>query len=398
MTGVSGSEPRNPAAPPSLLRVLYIIDSLAPGGAERSLVEIAPHLRERGIDLDVAVLYDRPGLSDELQRSGVSLSSLAGAGGRHGWLQRAVKHVSACDPDLVHTTLFESDLIGRLAGRLGRRPVVSSLVTTATTDEVDRPWTRRWRWYGARAADVATSRFVTRFHAVSAAAASTMARRLLVPERRIEVIPRGRDSGRLGEPSSARRAAVRANIGLGPDDIAVLAVARHEYAKGLDILLGAVPSLRLVLPDVRVLIAGSSGRHTAHLENMIRLLRIDNCVTFLGYRDDVPDLLCAADVFVLSSRREGMPGAALEAMAMGTAIVASRIPSVQEVLPDDNFARLVAVGDVGALARAIAEAVLDAAGSLERAAHARARFESNYAIGPVADRMVAFYQRAVRSK
>ena len=66
------------------IRVLYLIDSLVPGGAERSLAATAPYLERNGVRLEVAYLHDRPGLQDELLASGVMLHLLAGPGGRPG--------------------------------------------------------------------------------------------------------------------------------------------------------------------------------------------------------------------------------------------------------------------------------------------------------------------------
>jgi FAD/FMN-containing dehydrogenase len=113
------------------VRLLYLIDSLGPGGAERSLAAMAPGYVGRGIELEVAFLHDRRGLQDELERAGARLCSLAGPGGRPGWMRRVRRLLTVRRPDLVHTTLFEADLAGRVGARLAGVPVVSSLVNVA---------------------------------------------------------------------------------------------------------------------------------------------------------------------------------------------------------------------------------------------------------------------------
>jgi hypothetical protein len=113
------------------LHVLYLIDSLVPGGAERSLVAMAPHLAAGGVRLEVATLHQRPGLQDELVGIGVPLHCLAGRGGRVRWAGRAARLITARRPDIVHTTLFEADLAGRVAATMCRTRVVSSLVNVA---------------------------------------------------------------------------------------------------------------------------------------------------------------------------------------------------------------------------------------------------------------------------
>src|SRR5256885_15159329 len=110
------------------MRVLYVIDSLGPGGAEASLVALARLYPARGVELEVAYLQDRPGLQEALAATGARLTPLAGPGGRHGWVRRAAALARDRRPDLVHTTLFEADIAGRLAGASARVPIVSSIV------------------------------------------------------------------------------------------------------------------------------------------------------------------------------------------------------------------------------------------------------------------------------
>src|SRR3954465_8102724 len=98
------------AVPAQPLRVLYVIDGLGPGGAERSLAALAPHYRHLGVKLDVAVLFERQGFQDEIRDSGAQIVSLAGPrrrGSRAGAMAAVIRDLA---PDLVHTTLFEADV------------------------------------------------------------------------------------------------------------------------------------------------------------------------------------------------------------------------------------------------------------------------------------------------
>src|SRR5438132_1164237 len=118
------------------MHVLYLIDSLhAGGGAEESLAALAPKLVARGATLDVAYLRERAGLQARLAQAGATVFSLAGWGGRAGWIRRARKLIHIRRPDLIHTTLFESDVVGRVAARMSGLPVVSSLVNVAYGSE-----------------------------------------------------------------------------------------------------------------------------------------------------------------------------------------------------------------------------------------------------------------------
>jgi glycosyltransferase involved in cell wall biosynthesis len=377
------------------VHVLYLIDSLMPGGAERSLAALAPHLVAGGIRLEVGTLHERPGVQAELLDAGVRLHSLAGPGGRGAWIRRADRLIRDRRPDLVHTTLFEADLAGRVAAARRRTPVVSSLVNVAYGPE-QQAGSRvgSLKLGAARLLDVVSARPVVRFHAVSEHVADVMARRLRLPRARIDVVPRGRDPGLLGRRTPERRAQARAGLGVGPEDRVVLAACRHEPQKGLDVLVQAVPHVLGRDPSTRFLVAGRDGRQTPELRALASRLGVEHAVRFLGARSDVYDLLCAADVFVFPSRWEGMPGAVLEAMALEAPIVASDLQPVREAVSDGVSARLVPSDRPDALALAVIQTLEDDAAAARRAAVARADFEARFTIGRSAEGMLTFYEHA----
>lgn len=378
--------------------MLYVIDSLVPGGAESSLAVLAGLYPARGIELEVAYLHDRPGLHETLGAAGASLTSLAGPDGRVGWVRRASELMRSRRPDLVHTTLFEADIVGRLAAASSRVPVVSSLVSVRYGPaERKEPGIRAWRLLGAQVVDVGTARLVRRFHAVSRHVADVMAPRLFVPRSRVEVVPRGRDPQALGRRTRERCVRAREMLGASSDDRLLLAIARQEYPKGLDVLLRALPSVRAELDGVRLIVAGREGNQTAVLRALTRELGLGDVVTFLGHRSDVAELLCAADLFVLPTRREGFPGAVLEAMALEVPIVASAIAAVSEAVVDGAHALLVPPDNPEALAAAVVEALRSPEVCRERALAALARFHDRFTIDRAADGMVRFYEVALSS-
>jgi glycosyltransferase involved in cell wall biosynthesis len=379
------------------VRVLYLIDSLVPGGAERSLVAMAPHLVAGGIALEVATLHERPGVQAELAAAGVHLHSLAGDGGRAGWARRARRLIRERRPDLVHTTLFEADVAGRVAATVCRVPVVSSLVNVAYGPEqhAGGSGVGRVKLAGARLLDAVTARPVVRFHAVSHYVADVMARRLLLRRSRVEVVTRGRDPDLLGIRTPERREWARAGLGVGPEQAVVLGAARHEWQKGLDVLVESAPRVLAEIPSARFLIAGRDGNQTAQLRALADRLGVAGRVEFLGARSDIPDLLCAADAFAFPTRWEGMPGSILEAMALRAPIVASDIPPVTEAVTDGQSARLVPAGQPEAFAGALVETLADRPAAEARAERAEADFQARFTIRRAADGMLAFYDHAV---
>jgi glycosyltransferase involved in cell wall biosynthesis len=377
------------------VRILYVIDSLVPSGAERSLAALAPEYRRLGVALDVAYLQDRPGLHAELGAAGATLFCVAGPGGRIGWIRRLRRLIVDRSPDLVHTTLAEADLAGRVAARLAGTPVVSSLVNVQHgPQQLDDPRVPRWKLQAAKLADQVTARGVLRFHAITRFLADAMARTLRIRRDRIDVVPRGRPAGELGSRSDERRRRAREALRLDQNTTLLVSVARQDRQKGLDVLLRALPAVREAVPDLLLAVAGREGNMTEDLRAMVEDLSLGEAVRFLGIRGDVPELLCGADAFVLPSRWEGLGSVLLEAMALEAPIVASDIPPVQEVV-DDEAAVLVPVERPAELASAIVDALTDRRASLRRAASARRRFLDEFTIEPVAEAMVAFYRRAL---
>jgi glycosyltransferase involved in cell wall biosynthesis len=211
----------------------------------------------------------------------------------------------------------------------------------------------------------------------------------------VEVIPRGRDPARLGDRTPERRARVRAGLGLAEGVPLLLAVARHEHQKGLDVLLEALPRVLAHTPEARLLVAGRDGNQTPLLAATATRLGLGDAVTFLGARDDVADLLCAADLVVIPSRWEGLSNVLIEAMALEAPVVASDLPTLHDAVSDGDSARLVPPGRPGALAAAIVATLDDPAAAATLVARAHRRFLRDFTIDRVADQMAAFYERAL---
>ena len=376
------------------LHVVHVIDSLVSGGAESSLAVMAPELVARGVRLDVIALKQRPGVRPALVAGGAGVTELDGD--RSTWWRSVARIIRAQRPDLVHTTLFEADLAGRIAARLAHTPVVSTLANESYGAEHRKEYPgRRVRLVGAQVADIATARLTRRLHAVSNRVADVMASRLRYPRSRIDVIPRGRDEKALGRRSEERRERARLQLGIDPSVPLVLAIARQEHAKGLDVLIDTLAPVRHQFPTARYVVAGRAANASDSLHARLRGTDEASAFTFLGARTDVAELLCAADVFVLPSRREGLPGALLEAMALECPAVVSDLPQIREVV-DESTALLVPPDAVAALETAIRASLADPAAAQQRALVARERFVEHFTIEPVVERMIEFYERALR--
>lgn len=372
------------------LRTLHVIDSLGPGGAEHSLVELLGALRA-SLDPTVVVLRTRPDaatLTARVEAAGVPVRIVPVTG------LRAI--VRSLRPDVVHTTLLSSDIAGRLAAWGTGVPVMTSLVNT-TYDPVRRadPAVSSAKLALVRAVDGWTARRLTkRFHAITEAVRDAAVRDLGIDPARVTVVPRGRDAGRLGTPSPQRRAAARAALGIEAEAPVVVTVGRQEFQKGHDVLYDAVARLAPRHPRLVVVHAGREGGSSPLLHRLVGQTRVD--VRLLGHRDDIAEIVAAADVFAFPSRYEGLGGAVLEAMALGVPVVASDLPALREVLAPAGQS-LVPPDDPSALADALSRLLDDEGLRAGLGRRGRTEFLDRFTLDAVAPQMLQLLVDASRT-
>ncbi len=375
------------------LKILFVIDGLGPGGAERSLLEILPHLAAANIESIVAFFYRREESLEALfRKQGADLRYLP----QQGLVRRVMalrRLIQMERPDVVHTALFESDVIGRLASIGQRAVVVSSLVNTPYDPIcLQNCDVHKMKLWAVRMIDKWTARYLTtHFHAVSAPVKEAAVKMLHLRPDRITVVERGRNSC-FGQPSPESRAQARLKFGLKDSDEVIVNVGRQEYQKGQRFLLEAMEEVARRRPHALLLIAGRRGRQSKNLEEIQRRTTLKGRVRILGYREDVPDLLASADLFVFPSLYEGLGGALIEAMALGLPIVASRVPAIESVVEEGRNALLVERGSVAPLADGITELLADRERRRAFGRRARAIFEERFTLDQCAARMIALYR------
>jgi glycosyltransferase involved in cell wall biosynthesis len=349
----------------------------------------------RGVEPTVVSLASSAETFEPLVRSiGVSVITLD-RGSRIGTIRSLRQLIRRNHPDLIHTVLFESDVLGRLAALGLDVPVITTLAgLTYGPERRNDPRVPAAKLGLARAIDGWTARRLTsRFHAVSETVKRSAVGSLGIEPDRVTVIGRGRDAALLGEPGEARREESRRRLELAQDAEVVLALGRQEFAKGHRYLVEAARGLDR--PRLRVIVAGLAGHQSSALDRSVRTQGLEGRVSFLGHRSDVPDLLAAADVFVLPSVSEGAGGALIEAMAMGLPIVASDLPAIREAVKDRTSALLVPPGDPAALRRAI-ETLLDDEGIRRRmGSEGRRIFLDRFTIQATTERLVDLYREVL---
>ena len=198
-------------------------------------------------------------------------------------------------------------------------------------------------------------------------------------------------NGVAPRPDRLGRREARQALGLGPDRPVVLTVGRLTHMKGQWHLIDAVPDLAAHFPGLAVVLLGD-GPLRSSLETRAEALGVSEHVCFAGYRPDARRLLAAADVFVLPSRHEGMPLAALEAMEAGLPVVATRVIGTAEVVDDGVTGALVRPGDPAALGAAVARLLADPGLRRRQGAAGRRRYEARFTRERMAERTAEVYE------
>jgi glycosyltransferase involved in cell wall biosynthesis len=259
-------------------------------------------------------------------------------------------------PDVVHSHGSKGGLLGRLAARLAGVPRIYHTPHVYPFQWARRGFTRLAYLLGERL----LWRLSTRVIAVGQGQAEVALQMRVASPQRLTVIPNGVDAARFAELASAEnRRAVRRELGLDEDDLAVGMVARLAPQKGCGHFLRAARIVAERNPRARFLLIGA-GPLLPYLHALSEDLGLRARVMFLGHRRDAARLYAGLDLFVLSSLWEGLPYVVLEAQASGLPVVASRIPGCVELIEDGVTGFLVDIRDESGIAGRICE-LLDSA-------------------------------------
>lgn len=309
------------------IRLCYTLNSFDLGGAESVALDLARNHDRSRFDVEVAALIEptRSAPSEMRERfhaAGVRTHAIVQGGFRSpAALMRIFSYLQRGHFDIVHGHNRGSDYWGaRLAPLAGIRAV--AWTRHSTYDDMSRRQAARYRGLVRRGARVV---------AVSKAVAGSCVEGDGLPEDAVETIVNGVDLERFRPRSAAERLAVRSALGLSADQLMVLFVARFMDLKAPESFVDLARRLHERDGRVRAFMCGYGP-----LDQRVRLLAdaTGGAVTVLGLRRDVPELLAACDLFVSTSRVEGLPLNVMEAMACGAPFVAPAIPQIVELVGD----------------------------------------------------------------
>jgi glycosyltransferase involved in cell wall biosynthesis len=324
-------------------RVFYFTDSRDFGGAEQSLLNLM-----RGIDRErwqpLLIHHPHPGIAPLIKEAQeLAIETWPVPPMPEGWrgaarVPRFARQLRARRPEVFHAHLTwpRGCKFGLAAAVLARIPAIVATEQLFVETAPDKSAYFQQRFI---------ARGVDRYIAVSGEVARRLDETFQIPLRKLVVIPNGIPVTAFSRPPSPT---LRKTLTGPVERPIILTLARLDKQKGHPYLLRAA----VQVPDALFLLAGD-GPERAGLENLVQQLGIAGRVLFLGYRQDIADLLKICDMMVLPSLYEGLPLSILEAMAAGKPVIATNIGGTNEAVIDGQTGLLVPPADPPALAAAI---------------------------------------------
>jgi len=371
------------------MRILQLISSSGLYGAERVVLELSCFLKQtEGVEVQVGAVTTRgsetPAVIEEAARLGIAVEVFPSTGALDPGLPlRLALHMRAQRMDLLHTHNYKVDVNGYLACRLGARETTPMATC------------HNWLTEGLklRAYEALDKALLRRFPFVVAVSDQVLQelRRVGVQQSRCARV----DNGMLVEPrgDAAARSQARRALGLPEGGLVAVTVGRMDKFKAHHQQLRALDQLRRGGLDLRLVLVGE-GEEEGNLRALCAELELEQSVLFTGYLPNIRPALEAADLFLLSSKDEGLPMVLLEAMGAGLAVVSTSVGGVPGALGEAGVLvppeRPAALADaVDRLARAPAERA-----DLGRAA--RLRYEQRYSREVMGQRYLEIYRRLLR--
>ncbi len=363
------------------INILQIVEGFGWGGAEKKLLELIKCMNHKLFNTVVCSLGLSDHISKEFQNSNIKIVTI-GRRSRFdlGVIRKVARLMKEEKIDIVMTTLFYADIIGAFAGKIAGVKAIFSWETISAPE-----WLIKRRLLPYRFA----VHYIDRVIAVSNSTARFLIEKRGVPSDKVTVIPYGVDMKKYNTGKNER---FRCELGIRDDEIVIGVVGRLHPQKGHVYLIRSAQNILSECKNIRFVFAGD-GDLREELERMIKANGMDKYFIFLGYREDIPDVLKAFDIFVLPSLYEGLPNVILEAMATGKPVVATDVDGSKEAVLDGVTGYLVPKRDTGKLSEKLIELIKDMERARMMGLEGRRRVERYFSL----DNQIDSFERLFKS-
>ena len=343
-------------------KVLHIITRLDRGGSAEAVMQLVEGLQRDGYPVKLVTgrtVEPQEDLSAFSRRTGVPVISV----------QELKREVSPVDdlialgklmrligrerPEIVHTHSSKAGILGRSAARLMGCPVIVHF----PHGHVFYGYFGRLRTWAVILVERLAARITHCIFTLTELGKREHLRFKVAEPEKFVTVPCGIDLAKFSSPRRSP-AEVRAEFGFSPSDIVAGYVGRLVPIKGCEYFLYALELTRRRRSEIKGIIVGD-GPLREELEELAKGLGLSESVVFAGVREDIPEIMHALDLFVLTSLNEGLGRVLLEAMACGVPVVASRVGGVAEIVLHRETGLLVPPKDPEEIAGAILEILND---------------------------------------
>ena len=370
-------------------KILHLRSSAGLYGAEQVILNLARALNRLGCTNHIVCIDNARNshieLVEEARKMNLSASAIECRSlFDHQTVMRIRELLSREQIDVIHSHDYKSGVFALCAAAgLGLKRVATNHLWTRSSMKLRVYETLEGVLYNCFDNVVAVSELIEK-----------ECRPFLLNRNKLTCIPNGIDVGRFPlQTCEPERRSIRAQLGVQEGDLVIGNIARLSVEKDQAMLLRAFKRLTaLSAPrSLKLLIAGD-GPEAGNLRSLAHELGLHEHCLFLGFREDIPQILDSLDIYVQSSKREGLPIVLLEAMAAGKAIVSTKAGGIPGVIEDGKQGCLVEIGDVEQLAHVLDRVVKSADERRELGRQARHLVEAKFSAGTMAEKYLAVYR------
>lgn len=322
--------------------ILHIIDTTGPGGAETVFTNLLREL-EKSEYRNVVVLRGEGWVADQVRKLGMEPRIIDSKGSFNlGYLLSLRQLVRSENVSLIHSHLLGSNVYGALLAMICRVPMIATFHGAVDVASGERLLRTKFSIIGLGASAVVC---------VSRRLQEELSERSPLPARKLRLIYNGVDPEQFKAPPAGN---LKEELGLPDKARLVVSIGNIRPAKGYEYLIEAACEVAQTDPDTHFVVVGHQKKALFHqLQAQIAQSPVKPNIHFLGFREDVGDILKQADMFLLSSVSEGFSISTVEAMMAGVPVIATRSGGPEEILDDGETGLLITAASSSAIVDAL---------------------------------------------
>lgn len=326
----------------AMTTILHLIDTTGPGGAETVFTNLLKELEHTEFR-NIVVLRGEGWVADRVRSLGITPRIIDSKGSFNlGYVRALRKLISNEKVDLIHAHLLGSNVYGALLALICRKPMIATFHGAVDVASGERFLKTKFFLIGHGASAIVC---------VSKRLQQELAERSPLPSHKLKLIYNGVDPEVFsGAPANG----LKEELGLPQEATIVVSLGNIRPAKGYEYLVEAAITMAVADPKVHFVVVGHQKEKLFQkLKDQVAQAPVKPNIHWLGFRQDVADILRQGDIFLLPSVSEGFSISTVEAMMTGVPVIATRSGGPEEIIDDGVSGLLVPVKDAGAIVDAI---------------------------------------------